>query len=152
MSYQEKRSVVTVTGGVIIFGVYFAMVVARLGGLAPELTQDAETMLRFWATAVLVYIPITVVLRIVLMIVFTIVYRIAAGEEPPSFDDERDKLIELKVTRVSQAIFGLGFITSMVPIVMGMSVTVMFVTIMISGVVAEVTGEVARILMYHRGV
>lgn len=74
------------------------------------------------------------------------------GEDLPSFEDERDKLIELKSNRVSQAIFVVVFVLSMVPVVAGYSVTLMFLTLIVGGFLAELIGEIGRILMYRRGV
>jgi len=152
LAYQESKSAVSMGSGVVIFLVYFGIVLGRYQGLPIEVVGDTDAMLRFWAKAMLIYIPITVAVRIVLMILFTIVYRIAEGEDPPEFEDERDKLIELKVGRVGQAIFMLGFVGAMVPIVVGMSVSAMFLVLVISGVISEVVQETARIVMYRRGV
>lgn len=151
MSYQEKRSLLTLVSGVLIFAVYFAVVWSRYQDLAPEVLASTDSMLRFWATVMLIFIPISIVGRIILLIAFSIVYRITSGEDPPDFDDERDKIIELKVNQISQAIFIVGFVGSMIPIVAGMSVTMMFVVLLGSGLVSEIVGETARILMYQRG-
>lgn len=151
MSYQEKRSFVTVMSGLFIFAIYFAVVWSRYQGFSLEMLGNTDSMLRFWATVMLIFVPVTVVGRILFLIGFTIVYRITAGEDPPDFDDERDKIIELKVNQISQALFAVGFVGSMIPIVAGLSVTAMFVVILASGLISEIIGETARILMYRRG-
>jgi len=45
-------------------------------------------------------------------------------------DSERDRLIELKANQVSQILFVVVFVGSRMPIVLGMSVTVMFLILM----------------------
>lgn len=99
MSYQESRSLVTVLSGMLIFVIYFAVVWARYRGLPAETLPDTDSMLWFWATVMLIFVPVSIVGRIVLLILFSIAYRIFADEDRPSFEDERDKLIELKVNR-----------------------------------------------------
>jgi hypothetical protein len=152
MSFQEKRILTSLVGGVATFLVYFGIVLARYRGLAPDVLVDTDAMLRFWASALLIYIPIAIVVRIVFYIVFMIMYRITVGEDAPHFEDERDKLIELKTSQISQAFFVLGFVGSMVPIVTGGSVTMMFVILIISGLISEIVGETVRIGMYRWGV
>ncbi len=152
MSYQESKSLVTMVSGVLVFVVYFVIVWGRYRGLDVAAATNTDELLRFWATAMLVLIPISIVVRIIIMIIFSIIYRIATGEDPPEIEDERDKLIELKINQVAQALFIFGFIGSMVPIVAGGTVTTMFVILMVSGVFSEMVSETARIVMYRVGV
>lgn len=151
MSFQEKRSLVTVVSGIVVFAIYFYLFAGRYAELTPDQLGSAAVMLRFWARGFLLFVPITVAVRIVALIVFMIVYRIAAGEDAPDFEDERDKLIELKVSRVSEAIFMIGFVGSMVPIAFDGSVTTMFIVLLGAGLLAEIVGEGARIIMYRSG-
>ncbi len=145
VSYQQQRSVATIVTGAIVVAVYFAMALSRLEGVG----SDAEALVRFWATSVLILVPVGIIAAIVTAILAAIVYRIVAGEDPPMIEDERDRMIELKANQVSQAIFVLAFVGSMVPAVLGASVTAMFVVLIGGGFVAHVVGEVGRILMYQ---
>ncbi len=152
MSYQEAKSLLMTSSSAVILGTYLWVVFNRLEGLPSGPLPDTDTLLRFWAAATLVFIPVSVVARIVIMILFAIIYRMVTGQDLPTFEDERDKLIELKSTRVSQAIFVLVFVLSMVPVVTGYTVTVMFLTLLLGGFFAELVGEIGRISMYRRGV
>ena len=145
MSYQQQRSVATIVTGAIVVAVYFWITLNRLETVGP----DAGSLVRFWAASVLILVPAGVVAAIVTAIIAAIVYRIIAGEDPPTIEDERDRMIELKANQVSQAIFVLAFVGSMVPVVFGTSVTVMFLILVGGGFVAHVVGEVGRILMYQ---
>ena len=145
MSYQQQRSVATIVTGAIIVALYFWIALNRLESVQP----DAESLARFWASSVLILVPVGVVAAIVTAIVAAIIYQITAGEDPPMIEDERDRMIELKANQVSQAIFVLAFVGSMVPVVLGASVTVMFLVLAGGGFVAHVVGEVGRILMYR---
>lgn len=145
MSYQQQRSVAAIVTGLIVVVVYFWMTLSRLEAVGP----DTEALLRFWAASILIMVPVGVVASIVTAILAAIVYRIIAGEDPPTIEDERDRIIELKANQVSQAIFVLVFVGSMVPVVLGASVTGMFLVLVGGGFLAHVVGEVARILMYR---
>ncbi|MCG8480171.1 MAG: hypothetical protein MI724_13825 [Spirochaetales bacterium] len=149
MSYQEMRSVTVTMMGIAAIVVFWLIMIGRYEGLE---TADTDALLRFWATGVLISIPVSIGVRIVAMILLAIGYRIASGEDVPDFDDERDKLIELRVSQVGQVIFLLGFALSMVPIVLGMSVSVMFLVLIGAGILSEIVSESARIAMYRIGV
>ena len=149
MSYQEVRSVVVTVTGMVVLAVYWSIAAANFTGWG---TADTDTLLFFWARSFLIYIPISIGARIVAMILLAIGYRIVVGEDIPSFDDERDKRIELRVNQVGQGVFVFGFALSMVPIVLGMSVSAMFLILLGAGVLAEVASESVRIVKYRTGV
>ncbi|MFW5843689.1 MAG: hypothetical protein ACOCW6_07160 [Spirochaetota bacterium] len=152
MSFQEKRSVAIMVAGITIFAVYFAIVLSRYRALPPAAAADAGQMLRFWAAAMLILIPVSVVAHIIILILFMIVYHATASEDAPDFEDERDKLIELKADRIAHVIFMIGFVAAMAAVVLNLSVTGMFVAFAVSGLIAEVAGEAAKIRYYRRGV
>lgn len=145
MSYQQQRSIAAIVTGSILVVVYFSVALSRVEAVGP----DVEELVRFWAASILILVPVGVVVAIVTAILGAIVYRITAGEDPPTIEDERDRTIELKSNQVSQAIFVLAFVASMVPVVLGASVSALFMVLVAGGFIAHVVGEVARILMYR---
>lgn len=152
MSFQEKRSVAIMIAGITIFAVYFGVVLSRYQALPPQTVADTEQMLRFWATAMLVLIPVSIAAHIIILILFMIVYHATSPEDAPDFEDERDKLIELKADRIGHIIFMIGFVAAMVAVVLDMSVTAMFLAFAVSGLISEVVSEGAKIRYYRRGV
>ena len=58
-------------------------------------------------------IPIAIVAQIIIHIIFAIINKMVTNEDMPTTDDERDKLIELKSTRISHWIFTIGFMLAM---------------------------------------
>ena len=90
-----------------------------------------------------------VVAQILLAISHAIVTR---EEEDPSFEDERDKLIELKSTRNQFVVFGVGFLLATAALAFGHSVTVMFVILIAFLIIAELFGGVSKLVYYRRGV
>jgi len=153
MSYQESKSLTNILSTIIVTGVYALIVYQRyLNG-----TVDTTDVFRFWALAILIFIPISVVARIIIMIIFTIantVVQTAKGEELDDVDfvDERDKMIELKSMRIALMIFALGFILALVTQVTNMNNHMFFITIIIFGVISDIFSEVITIFYYRKGV
>ncbi len=152
MSFQEKRSLATLVAGIAVFAIYFAIVLSRYQALPPEVVADAGRLLRFWAAAMLILIPVSVVAHIIILILFMIVYHATAPEDAPEFEDERDKLIELKADRIGHVVFMIGFVVAMAAVVLNRSVTAMFLAFAVSGLISEIVSEAAKILYYRRGV
>jgi len=107
---------------------------------------------KFWGAVILILIPVTIVAKIIIHIIFSIINTITTKEKEPSFFDELDKLIELKATRNSHYVFTVGFVLSMVPLVMDMSPSVMFVILILSGLLSEIVGVSTQLYLYRRGV
>jgi len=111
----------------IIYGIY------ALGSAAP-----APDDLRAWAVAILVYIGVCIVAGIVVQILFHIVF--AAGVSVKEgegncqevgriikwslLEDERDRLIELKSTRMGYNFAGKGFCVGLIALAAGVSTVI----------------------------
>lgn len=148
MSFQEKRNIVSLFSTLLIFTLYCMYVFQRY----QEGSLDSTDTFKFWGSVILILIPVSIVAKIIIHIVFSIIHTIATNEKEPSFSDELDKLIELKVTRNSHYVFVLGFVLSMGSLVMDMSPSVMFIILILSGFVSEVVGIIPQLYLYRRGV
>ncbi len=148
MSYQEKKNIVNIIGTLLISGIYFWYILQSHDGT----NMTTDELLRFWASSLLILIPVTIVSKIVIHIVFSIGNAIAKKEyEQEQKMDERDKLIELKSSRNAQFIFVFGFILSMGALAMGMSVNIMFAILICSGIVSEIFGNLSQLYFYKKG-
>ena len=147
MGHQEKQSIVSIIGSVLIIG-FYSMYVYR-----NYIAGDLEMLnnFQFWGKSFLYLIPIGIVVQIVIHIVFAIANRIITQEDIRDITDERDKLIELKSIRISHWIFILGFMLAMGSLAMGMEPYVMFLTLISSGFLASLASEVAKIIYYRKG-
>ncbi|HAA22464.1 MAG TPA: hypothetical protein DCP28_28250 [Cytophagales bacterium] len=132
---------------ILIFGGYAYYAWGRI----PEGEISVEEQLQFWAKMVLLLIPFSIVGRIVAHILWAIGYRIATGEDIPSREDERDKLIELRAMARSQWIFILSFFLGLGFIAMLKPVYLLFVTVAVGGLISDVFSEVVRMYFYRRG-
>jgi len=148
MGHQEKQSIVSIIGSVLVIGFYSLYVYRNYIQADMELLNDFQ----FWGKSFLYLIPVAIVVQIVIHIVFAIANRIITQEDLPGFTDERDKLIELKSIRISHWIFILGFGLAMGSLAIGMKPYVMFLTLISSGFLASLASEVAKICYYRKGV
>ena len=148
MGHQEKQSIVSIIGSVLIIGFYTMYVYKNFVVGDPEILNDFQ----FWGKSFLWLIPIGIGVQIAIHILFAIGNRIVTQEDMPDITDERDKLIELKSIRISHWIFVLGFMLSMGSLAFGMKPYVMFITLLSSGFLASLTAEVAKIIYYRRGI
>jgi len=148
MGHQEKQSIVSIIGSVLVIGFYSVYVYRNYIQADMELLNDFQ----FWGKSFLYLIPIAIIVQIVIHIIFAIANRIITQEDMPDFTDERDKLIELKSIRISHWIFTIGFMLAMGSLAMGMKPYVMFLTLISSGFLSSMISEVAKILYYRKGV
>ncbi len=165
MSYQVKRSIVSVLAGILILVVYGIYAFGRIqsGTIPPD-------ELNFWATAILTSIGIGIVVLIVIQIIFHILLSIAMAVkmqvqsdkcddkemektlELEMVEDEMDKLIELKSMRINFAIVGIGFIAALVTLVLNYSPAVMLNILFYSFGIGSVMGGIAQLYLYCKGV
>ena len=148
MGHQEKQSIVSIIGSVLVIGFYSLYVYRNYILADMELLNDFQ----FWGKSFLYLIPIAIVVQIVIHIVFAIANRIITQEDMPDFTDERDKLIELKSIRISHWLFIIGFMLAMGSLAIGMKPYVMFLTLISSGFLSSLASEVAKIIYYRKGV
>lgn len=147
MSYQEKRTIVSLISTLLIPTLYFLYMFQGY----PEGDAYSIEVYRFWGRFILILIPVSIVAKIIIYIVFSIINTIATREEEPSVSDERDRLIELKSTRNSFYVFIVGFFLGMGSIVMEMPPSVMFALLIFFGMLAELVGELSQLYFYRRG-
>ncbi len=147
MTYHEKRALTTMTSSVLITAAYSVYLFQRyLAGGAGNLNDP-----HFWGKAFLIFIAVSIVANILISMVFHIIYYLTEKEEGPQFSDERDKLIELKGSRIALWVFSFGVILSMVTQVLDLPLYVMFVTLVYSGLVSSVSDELTQFVLYRRG-
>jgi len=148
MTYQEKKSIVTLISAVLIFGSYCLYMYAQYPGRAPESTET----FRYWGSFVLILTLVSIAAHIVISIIFNIVFRITTGEKEPAFQDELDRLIDLKAFRNSFFVFILGFLLAMGALTINQPLQVMFMILIAAGFISDVTGSITRLYHYRKGV
>jgi hypothetical protein len=148
MSYQEKQNIVNIFTGVLLTVIYALLVYKRHQQGQFDLTEDFHT----WGIVFLIFIGISVVVRIIIQIIFHIINAIATREEKVPVEDERDQLIKLKATRNSYYAFTSGFVLSVIGLALGMPVHWIFIAFVVSGLIAEILDNGSQIYYYRKGV
>ncbi|OLS40767.1 hypothetical protein [Bacillus sp. MRMR6] len=148
MTYQEKKSIVSIMSAILIFVLYCLFMYPRYPGEGAE----ASEVFHYWGTFVLYLTLFSIVAHIIISIIFNIVIRITTKEKEPGFADELDKLIDLKAFRNSFFVFVIGFILAMGSLVFYQPSHVMFIILISSGFISDVIGSVTRLYHYRRGV
>lgn len=148
MTYQEKKSIVSVISAILIFGSFCLYMYPQF----PEGGLESTETFRYWGSFVLILTLVSIVAHIIISIIFNIVFRITTREKEPAFADELDKLIELKAHRNSFFVFIIGFLLAMGSLIIYQPSQVMFMVLIASGFISDVTGSVTKLYHYRRGV
>jgi hypothetical protein len=148
MTYQEKKSIVSLITVIFIFVSFYIYMYPQHpnGGL-----ESPETF-RYWGLYVLNLTLVSIVVHITISIIFNMVFRITTREREPKFEDELDRLISLKSYRNSFFVFIIGFVIAMGTLVFYQPSQAMFMILIFSGFLSDLTGSATKIYHYRRGV
>lgn len=150
MSFQEKNITVTLGTSTLIMGYYLI----RIFQLTQSGEFNPESVFRLWGFVIAFMIVGTILATILTHIVSAIAQAIRTGEEDPKIEDiedERDKLIDLRGTKVAYFVFSIGTLLAMLTFVFDQPPLVMFSLLIFFGVFAQVIGDVSRLMLYRRG-
>lgn len=145
MSYQHKKSIVTSIASIIIFALFNIYWL----GKHPNLLSSTDTTL--WGKTIVIMILVQVIAQILVTIIFNIMNQIIFGESEPRVRDELDKLIGLRVMRNSYIAFIIIVILSMVLLMMGQAINIMFSLLYFGLIGSGVFGEITEFIYYRRG-
>ena len=165
MSYQEKRTIVSIITGLFILIAYCVYAYGKLQSGA--ITTDD---MRFWASTMLIFIGIGIVSTIIIQIVFHILLSVAIAIqekvqnnkcddkeiektiEVEMVTDEMDKLIELKSMRIGFITVGVGFIAALVSLVLSYSPAAMLNIVFVSFGAGSILEGFTQLYYYRTGV
>jgi len=150
MSYQERTVVVSLFSYLLIWGYYLWNVfqMYQAGGLT------SSRVFSLWGTVIVLSIIVTILANILTNILSAILYAIKTQSDKAEklVEDERDTLIGLKGTKVTYIVFSVGVLIAMLSFVLNQPPLVMFNLLILSTIVGEVVGCIARLVLYRRGV
>jgi hypothetical protein len=149
MSFQEKNVTVSLVNFSLILGFYLI----RVFQMIQAGSFNSTNVFRLWGIVIVLAVVVTILATILTHIVSAIIQAIKTKEEPDIEDikDERDKLIDLKGTRVTYFVSSIGSFLSMLTFALGQPPLVMFTLLIFFGVVAQVIGDISRLVLYRRG-
>ncbi len=150
MSFQEKNSTVSLVNFILILGFFLARLFQMIqgGSFIPA------NVFRLWGIIIALAIVVTIFATILTHIVSAIIHAIKTGQERSDvedIEDERDQLIDLRGTKITYLVYSIGNLLSMLTFVFGHPPLVMFTQLILSGVVAQIIGDISRLYLYRRG-
>ena len=165
MSFQEKRTTVSILSGIAVMAAYLIYAFGRYN--AGSIGQND---LKFWATTMLVFIGIGIVATIIIQIVFHILYSISLAVkeqitrgsvnekeignsiQQSMVEDEMDRIIDLKSNQVGFVVAGVGFVAGLISLVMQQPAMVMLNILFISFNLGSILEGVMQLYYYRTGV
>lgn len=165
MSYQEKKTIVSIITGILVLAAYCIYAFSKY-----QSGTVASGDLKFWASTMLIFIGIGIAVAIVIQIVFHILLSvtIAVKEKVRNntcddkeiektigaemVEDEMDKLINLKSMRIGFAIAGIGFVAALVSLVLNYSAVVMLNIMFVSFSAGSLVEGFTQLYFYRKGV
>jgi hypothetical protein len=149
MSFQEKNVAVTLANFTLILGFYLV----RLFQLIQSGSFNPTNVFRLWGLVVGCAVVVTIFATILTHVVSAIFQAIKTNEKPDIKDiaDERDKLIDLRGTKVTYLLSSIGSFLAMLTFVLGQPPLVMFTLLIFFGIVAQIIGDMVRLYLYRRG-
>jgi uncharacterized membrane protein len=150
MSYQQRNVTVALVTHLLI-AAYFVinwLTMYTTGGLVDK------KVFGLWLTVIIATIAVTIFGTILASIVGAIVHAVKTRSDKPEqfIEDERDKLIDLKGTRVSYITFSIGVGLAMLSFVLKQPALIMFSIIILFSLLAEIAGDISKLVRYQKGV
>ena len=150
MSFQEKNIAVSLGSFILILGFFLISLLQMFQGDS----FNSTNVFRLWGITIVLAIVVTILATILTHILSAIVQAIKTGEDDPKIEDledERDKLIDLRGTKVSYFVSSIGVLIAMLTFVLGQPALVMFTLLIFFGVFAQIIGDISRLVLYRRG-
>jgi hypothetical protein len=150
MSFQERN----ITASLISFSLILGYFLIRIFQMVRSETFISANVFRLWGIVIVLAIVITILLIILSHIGSAIFDAITTGNEDPQIEDtedERDKLIDLRGTRVTYGVFSIGVFLAMLTFVVGQPALGMFTLLIIFGLIAQIIGDIYRLVLYRKG-
>jgi len=149
MSFQEKNITVSLVNFILILGFYLISLFLMIQGES----FNSTNVFRLWGIIIVIAVVVTIFATIITHIVSAIIQAIKTKEEPhiENISDERDKLIDLRGTKVTYFVSSIGSFFSMLTFAFGQPPLVMFTLLIFFGVVAQIIGDIFRLRLYRRG-
>lgn len=148
MSYQERKSAVSLFATILASALYY-WIVARYFG---ERMADPAPDLRFWGAFIVCYLPAAVIVKVVVQVVHIVLEAAITQREHSDLTDELGALVELKAVQNFNYIFFAGFFLTMIGLMLGMAATTMFLCFYLSMVIAGCFLDISQLWYYRRGV
>ncbi len=166
MSYQQKKTLVSITCGLVLFLVYCFTIlpVVNKSGNSDDLQQTATKILLFIGVAIVVNIVIQIIFHILLSVSIAVEEKVKDSTlEDKKFDklvekrikqemveDERVKQIERKSLQVGYYLTGFGIVISIGALAMGQTAIVMLNILFLSCMLGSIIEGAVQLYFYSK--
>jgi len=149
MAYKEKQSLITILIYILGIGSYLGYILTR----DPVQYNDSK----FWASTMLIFIGILIVMTIVILVAFHIAYEViyTVKNEKGQIDDvvdEMEKLISLKSVRNGGIVSSVAILFAPVLVLFDVSLIWVLNVVYIGFFVAAIFEECSKLYFYRRGI
>ncbi len=139
LSFREKSAWISLVSTVLLFGYYY-------GVALPTLLRRTDDH-----TSIFSHLVGVVILLIIIQVVLHIAVAVSNLKDAQEGADERDRLIQLKATRVSYTVLVLGAWGTILIMFKASSPLILGHLILFFFVLAELAGYTTRLIQYRRG-
>jgi hypothetical protein len=140
ISFKEKSIWTSLIMTIIIFGYYFT----RVFNLLNQPTTDHTNLITLFIGVVILMITLEITIHIIISIF--------DNKGTKETGDERDRLIDLKATKISYYILILGVFQAVAGLLMTKSPIMIANIILLFFVFAEIVGDSIRLYYYRKGI
>ncbi|MFT5195110.1 MAG: hypothetical protein ACI85U_002129 [Candidatus Promineifilaceae bacterium] len=150
MSFKQKSIVVTLVN----FSLILIFLLIRIFQFNQNGEFTSTNIFRLWGITIGLAIIVSIIGIIMTQIASSVIESIVSGGEEPEldfFEDERDNLIDLKGAKMASAFSSIGVLLAMLTFVFGHPPLVMFTLLILFGIVAQIAGDITRLVLYQRG-
>jgi hypothetical protein len=150
MTFQERN----ITASLVVFSMILGFYLVRVFQMIQSEIFNLTNMVRLWGTVIVLGIVVTIIGTILTHIGSGIIQAIKTREEPVIEDiqDERDRIIDLRGTKLTYVVYSIGVFLSMLTFAVGQPPLVMFSLLILFGLMAQIIGDISRLVLYRRGV
>jgi phosphoglycerol transferase MdoB-like AlkP superfamily enzyme len=134
----------------LLIGTYYLVSLFQMqqtGGLVPA------KVFNLWVLVIVSTILVNIIGNILTHILLSIVHAIKTRSDKVEkfIEDERDNLIGLKGNKVSYIAYSIGVLIAMLTFVFGQPPLMMFSLLVLSGILAEIIGDLSQLSLYRKG-
>ena len=138
MTFQERN----ITASLVVFSMILGFYLVRVFQMIQSEIFNLTNMVRLWGTVIVLGIVVTIIGTILTHIGSGIVQAIKTREEPVIED----------IQELTYVVYSIGVFLSMLTFAVGQPPLVMFSLLILFGLVAQIIGDISRLVLYRRGV
>lgn len=148
MSFQEKNIVASIVTMLLVLAIFYP----RVQAIYHSGQFDGPEGLILLGKTGLYFVGASVIGNISALILLNVLHVAMTGDSSPSsLVDERDKMIERRGMQIFGAVVGIGIVSAMIALALGVAAVPVFFIILLSFALAELVSGFAKMAMFRLG-